>query len=725
MIVERVKGRTILIRYREGRERKEMRIGDVHPYCFVRDGDAEYIPAYAKEKGYKGLYGENLTKITMGDPSDIGALKRDFMTWEANIPFVNRVLVDKDIMIPNYEHRVWYLDMEWKEISNEITIITVLDTFTNNLYTWAVPPTPDTVIEPTGKTPAPRYFKNEKEMLLDFCKLLSRQDPDVISGWAVVWADIQTLAQRLKANGLSPNLLSPMNRHRYDYGDWDQPVPGRLCIDLMDAFCKLYEMKNGKLPNKKLDTVAYEALGDRKVELPDGHDTYYTDFNKYLRYNIQDVELLPRLNRVNNAIEHFLAVQHLVGCDFRTTPFITKLFTILALRDKDFQLRIPSKPQFTKEDYQGADIQEPEPGVYENIAILDVKAMYHSNVHKYGISWETISEDGQDIGNGLCFDTSKKGLLCRQMDYMTDLRNEYKAKMKAAASDQEKRMYDSLQYATKSLVASMYGCAGDSKYGFYHPAVAAAITYSSRQTLGELRQFCEDRGYPVVYGHTDSVFVQIPSPEEGMALIPDIDEALFPIETEFEKWASHIILHAKNRYACNVRWTDGEHHSSQIYIKGIELKQSRMPEVMKRAMKIVIGGILQGKSQADIQPEMIAIVSLICSEEYEPKNDLFMRGKLDKDLSQYKVLSEARAAAAWANKWLGKGYGEGSSFWVALDDAGSYIAFDDWEEPPTIGWKEMCKRFVLDKIEPYYRLAGWDYQELINEYEGKSSVDWL
>ena len=129
--------------------------------------------------------------------------------------------------------------MEWKEISNEITIITVLDTFTNNIYTWAVPPTPDTVIEPTGKSPAPRYFKNEKEMLLDFCKLLSRQDPDVISGWAVVWADVQTLAQRLKANGLSPNLLSPMDRHRYDYGDWDQPIPGRLCIDLMDAFCKL------------------------------------------------------------------------------------------------------------------------------------------------------------------------------------------------------------------------------------------------------------------------------------------------------------------------------------------------------------------------------------------------------------------------------------------------------------------------------------------------------
>ena len=51
---------------------------------------------------------------------------------------------------------------------------------------------------------------------------------------------------------------------------------------------------------------------------------------------------------------------------------------------------------------------DPEPGVYSNIGIFDVRAMYHSNVAKYGICWTTLSEDGEDCGNGIKFDRSKK-----------------------------------------------------------------------------------------------------------------------------------------------------------------------------------------------------------------------------------------------------------------------------------------------------------------------------
>jgi len=763
MIVERLRGKNILIRYRdEYRNRQEMRIGDIHPYCFVKDSDAQFIECYYRQPGYKGIYGESLTKVVFGDPADVGKLKKDYQTWEANIPFVNRVLVDKDLMIPNYEHRVWYLDMEWKTISGEITVITVHDTFSEKDYTWILSPDkktfsdartimkaeherggktlsddwkqyrklysmpcenhPDGLGEIHFKTPA-LLFNDEKTMLEHFLSVLKKQDPDVITGWAVVWADIQQLAKRLKHNRLSPNSLSPLGRHRYDYGDWDQPIPGRLCIDLMDAWSRLWQLKNGKLPNQKLDTAAREALGERKNPLPDGHDTYYSDLGTYVDYNRQDVRLLSKLNSINNAIEHYLAVQHLVGCDFRATPFITKLFTVLALRDKEFKLRIPSKPQFEKEDYQGADIMEPVPGIYENIGIFDVRAMYHSNISKYGISWETIDENGQDIGNGLCFDTSKKGLLERQMDYMTELRDEYKSKMKSATTDIERRMYDSLQYATKSLVASMYGTAGDSRYGLYHPAVAAAITYTSRNTLGKLKDACEKRSYAVVYGHTDSVFVRVPSVSDGKELLEELNELLYPIVTEFEKWASYALIHRKNRYACNIQWPE-----EQIYIKGIEMKQSRMPQITKWSMGHVISMILKGQPDMLVRQSLLNVIEDIRDGVYSPIEDLFIRGKLDRDLDKYKVLSEARAAASWANKWLGKGYGEGSSFWVTLDSEGKYIAFDDpseIEDIAEIGYKHIGQRFLLDKIKPYYHLAKYDFQVLLNEWEGKSSMEWL
>ena len=102
--------------------------------------------------------------------------------------------------------------------------------------------------------------------------------------------------------------------------------------------------------------------------------------------------------------------------------------------------------------------------------------MYHSNVNLHNISWETLDE-WYDCGNGSRFD-SERGLLGRQMDRMTDLRNEYKAKKEYKKI--RTRLWDAMQYATKSLVASMYGNEGDSKYGLYHPKVAAYHIYPAK-----------------------------------------------------------------------------------------------------------------------------------------------------------------------------------------------------------------------------------------------------
>ena len=136
--------------------------------------------------------------------------------------------------------------------------------------------------------------------------------------------------------------MSPLGRGgiRYNFGDWDQPIVGRMCIDLMVAASKLWELKNGKLPSYKLDDVAFEILGEKKIELPDGHDTYLTDLPLYVHYCRQDVRLLPKLDLKVNAINYYLSLQHLVQCDIRATPFITKMFTSLALQDSEWECRI-------------------------------------------------------------------------------------------------------------------------------------------------------------------------------------------------------------------------------------------------------------------------------------------------------------------------------------------------------------------------------------------------
>jgi DNA polymerase-2 len=284
-----------------------------------------------------------------------------------------------------------------------------------------------------------------------------------------------------------------------------------------------------------------------------------------------------------------------------------------------------------------------------------------------------------------------------------------------------------MQFAAKTLVASMYGVAGDAKYGLYHPDIAAAITYTSRQTLGELMVEAQRVGFNIIYGHTDSVFCSIPSPEKGMELLPLINERMSPFIVEFEKWCPRLIMVAKNRYIGLVTWSEGKGHEPQTYVKGIEMKQSRMPSVMKEAMNHTIMGILNGSDERAVTLRNEALIDTIMGGKMNPLK-LCMKGKIERDLSKYKILSGSSAAAAWANEYLGKGYRKGSFFLVTINEDGKYIAFDkpeDIDGVTNIGNRFLVDRFIIKKLIPYYDLAGWDAQPLENAKNGIKRMAWV
>lgn len=743
VIVERTKKNDILVRYRtEDGKRVEERYS-CSPFCYVEESSiGKLTPPFAvlPDEGYTGLYGEKLRRVVFQNTDDLSKASKKVRTWEANIAHSNRVLVEHNVNIPMYEHRTWYFDMEWMINSGKITIIVIHDSFEGEFvlahhsdYEEGMYDAIPCLNHPEGlqecaKTDRPfKLFKDEKSMLEFFAQLMRRKDPDILTGWNVVNADIQQLFKRFKANGIDIRSLSPMRKVRFDFGEWAQPIAGYNTIDLMIAFKKLWTLKNGQLPSMGLGAVSEYCLGETKVELENGHDTYYSDFGTYLDYARQDVRLLPKLDGLVGALDYFTAIQHIVQCDIRTTPYVSKIFPILALRDREFDKQIPSKPQFAKVDYTGADIQDPVIGVYENIGIMDIKAMYHSNVKLHNICWTTLDETGFDCGNGVMFSKSKTGLLGRQMDNMTVLRNKYKKLMKGATTDKERKKYDALQYATKSLVASMYGVAGDSKCGFYHPDIASAITYTSRQTLFKLRDIANELGCTVRYGHTDSIMCDVDSPEKGLELLGVVNRRMSPIETEFEKWCDTFLIMAKNRYAGSVSWTEGEHHPAQIYVKGIEMKQGRLPQALKSAMGSVIEGILQRKNENEITSSIEELLRKVVRKEVAVR-DLCIKAKLSKNLNQYRVLGEARAGAQWANTHLGKGYRKDDYFLTTLNEEGDYIAFDDPSEIEgiaQIGYSHIAKKFIFDKVLPYYEVMGWDIIKLETALSGEDEIVWL
>ena len=733
MIVDKLGGKRVAVRYRDPvtLDRKQDIISHIYPYGFIRDEEADLVSAIRKEEGFSGLYGESLTKITLSDPYEVSQLKDKFsQTWECNIPFTNRVLMDNGKEYPFYKHRVWYVDLEWNE-REEVTVATVYDNYMGKYLTWFVSPPgqthPPLVSKLGDKTfnPPLKAFKTEKELLDDFFHVMMKKDPDVLTGWFFMGADMRVLFDACKRHGWNAGKrMSPHGSVRYQFDDWSQCIKGRITIDLMTVFCKLWRIKNGQLPGQSLKDVSQFVLEDEeKMDLADGHDTYYTDIGLYIDYNIQDVALLPKLDKMLNCIDHYINLQHIVQCDFTTTPWVTRLATVLFMRDKEIDWKMPSRAQFGYEDYQGADIQEPVAGLYENVAIMDIRAMYHSNVVKYNISWETLLDEKNAV-----FDTdAPTGALGRAMNLLTDLRNEYKANMKASTTKDEKTKWDSAQFATKSLVASLYGVCGDSRFGMYHPAVAAAITRESRNTLFTLRDKCIEWGCDVIYGHTDSVFVCVESPEAGVEMVEWINKEMAPIETEYEKHCERMLLKAKNRYAGKVVWTDGKYHEPDYYIKGIESKQARMPQIMKDVMNTTINSMLDGKSEESVTEKVCNIIHDMIDGSIS-LDDLKQKGKLKKDLKDYKTIGGSAAGALWANTHLGKQYRKGSYFWNLIDNNGRFISFDKVEELPAtigIGYEIMSDRYILEKVKPFYEIASWDMSPLYDAKKGRKTVEWL
>ncbi|MEK9694623.1 MAG: hypothetical protein VW270_02605, partial [Candidatus Poseidoniales archaeon] len=215
MIVSHKNGRTISVRYRdpETLERKEELITR-HPYCFVDKKPSDTYGIIVDDEKYEGVYGEELTKVSFRTDYGRSEWVKHYRgsTWEASMPFANQILNDRILEgeepFPNYEHRVWYLDGEWKQESGEITILTALDSYTGKTYTWLTHPEvkagmvnsipcknhPDGLQEVVFDPPA-KAFANERQLLADFAAHMKKQDPDIIAGWYVVDAEGKALGR--------------------------------------------------------------------------------------------------------------------------------------------------------------------------------------------------------------------------------------------------------------------------------------------------------------------------------------------------------------------------------------------------------------------------------------------------------------------------------------------------------------------------------------------------
>jgi len=420
--------------------------------------------------------------------------------------------------------------------------------------------------------------RDEFDLIKRFMDLWTRFYPDVISGWNIKFFDIPYLVNRIsrlfgedEAKKLSPwNRLSErevfvMNR-KHQVFEFD----GIATLDYIELYRKFtYSQQE----SYRLDHIAHVELGEKKLDYSEFetlHQLYKYDYQKFIEYNIKDVELVEKLEDKMKLIELALtlAYDNKVNYD--------DVFTQVRMWDSIVYNHLMRKkiviPQMKmgekKTQYEGAYVKDPIYGMHEWVVSFDLNSLYPHLIMQYNISMETLVQPSnysiemrntvhenkvnvdsmlnrqvrldylKNVGvtltpNCQFFNVKKQGMLPEIMDSMYKDRTRYKklaieAKKKIETVLEDKNQveylekqvarYNNLQLAKKVTLNSAYGALGNQYFRFFDIRIAEGITTAGQLSIRWIEKKInkymnellntEDVDY-VIASDTDSIYLNM------------------------------------------------------------------------------------------------------------------------------------------------------------------------------------------------------------------------
>ena len=440
--------------------------------------------------------------------------------------------------------------------SEEILLVTIQDYTTKEIITWGTRP-----FNNTHDHVDYRLCNDENHLLNSFIQWWIENTPDVVTGWNCEFFDIPYITGRLNRV-----LGSKLMKRLSPWGlvtQSDIVVRGRknFIVDIGGVsvldYMRLYKWSPGT-PNQesfRLDYIAQQELGQKKLdhsEFDTFKDFYTNGWQKFVEYNIIDVELVDRMEDKLKLIELALTMAYDAKVNYQDIFFQVRLWDCIIYNElKKRNIAIPQKVGSKKDEkYAGAYVKEPIPGKYDWVVSFDLNSLYPHLIMQYNISPETLIDKrhpsatvdrilGEEINfelykdnaicpNGAMYRKDKRGFLPELMQKYYDERVIYKNRMIKAKKAYEKTPSKSLekeiarcnniQMAKKISLNSAYGAIGNQYFRYYKLENAEAITLSGQVSIrwieNKMNQKInhilktEDVDY-VIASDTDSIYLNL------------------------------------------------------------------------------------------------------------------------------------------------------------------------------------------------------------------------
>jgi DNA polymerase-2 len=482
--------------------------------------------------------------------------------------------------------------------------------------------------------PGARIHPDERHLLAAAGDRIRELDPDILTGWNVVDFDLHTWVRRARALGLTARLGradGPVS-FQQDRGFTRQTradVPGRMVLDGIALVRDVL-----RLEDYRLETVARAVLGRGKLldaEAPDAAAEitrlYREDPAALAAYNLEDARLVLDILEREGLLDLTLERSLLSGMQLDRVGASIASFDLVYL--PELRRRGVVAPSVASERktarVRGGALLEPQPGVFSNVAVFDFKSLYPSLIRTFNLdplahARGADAEAPIEAPGGARF-ARGGAILPAVIERFMERREDAKRRGDRHADQ-----------AIKIMMNALFGVLGAGSCRFFDPDVANAITGFGQQTLRWTREAFEDESVRVLYGDTDSVFVQLEAgarPEAARAQADRlrerverrIDERVRAeyrveprLELEFERLFERFFLPrvrggtsgSKKRYA---GWADG-----RLVIVGLESVRRDWPAVARRLQEGMLTRLFRDE---DVPSFVRSLVTSVAAGDFD------------------------------------------------------------------------------------------------------------
>jgi DNA polymerase elongation subunit (family B) len=447
-----------------------------------------------------------------------------------------------------------------------------------------------------------KFFATEKEMLIAFIQDWRECFPDIVTGWYSNSFDIPYIHKRISlvlgeaaADSLSPYGRTDIKTMQDNQNGQRQFIKfvGIAQLDYIELYKKFVLEPRS---NFRLGYIAKVEIEDDKLDFEGSLvDLAIQDPQRYVDYNIYDVDLVKRINEKLLLIDLMMYMTYDAGMTFEDgfSP-IKQWDSIIFNHLRKEKIVVPMKRNASAVHFEGGFVKDPLVGYFRWIMSFDLESLYPGIIRQGNISPDTIVDvkynaDVEDYvagrvnlageqysvcANGTRYRRDIRGVIPTVVEHVFNQRKTFKNMMKdakKAGNDADVRKYDLLQKAAKIAINSCYGALGNAYFRYYDVRNAEAVTATGRVIIkwaanhfnGMLNQLVggkpKDR---VIAIDTDSCYVSFEDLVDKFYAGKTTDQTV----TMLDRFAEEKVQPLLNKwYAELAKYMN--HYSSVMYMK--------------------------------------------------------------------------------------------------------------------------------------------------------------